>query len=64
MSKAASEVYIPFDGEVVEVNKQLEDKPELVNKSPYLDGWIIKLKSSGQISKDGLMDEKAYEEFC
>ena len=62
--KAASEVYIPFDGEIVEVNKQLEDKPELINKSPYSDGWIIKLKISGEISMNQLMDEKAYEEFC
>ena len=60
--KAASEVYIPFDGEVVEVNKQLEEKPELINKSPYQDGWIIKLKTE-QILMNELMGEKEYEEF-
>ena len=43
--KAASEVYIPFDGEVVEVNKQLADKPDRINNSPYIDGWIVKLKN-------------------
>ena len=62
--KAASEVYIPFDGEVVEVNKQLADKPELINNSPYIDGWIVKLKISGEFTTDKLMDEKTYEEFC
>ena len=44
--KAASEVYSPFTGEVVEVNDALEDNPELVNSSPYDDGWFFKLKVS------------------
>ena len=42
--KAASEVYSPFTGEVVEVNEALEGNPELVNSSPYEDGWFFKLK--------------------
>ena len=46
--KAASEVYSPFTGEVVEVNDALEDNPELVNSSPYDDGWFFKLKVSDE----------------
>ena len=46
--KAASEVYSPFTGEVVEVNEALEDNPELVNSSPYEDGWFFKLKVSDE----------------
>lgn len=46
--KAASEVYSPFTGEVVEVNEALEGNPELVNSSPYEDGWFFKLKVSNE----------------
>ena len=46
--KAASEVYSPFTGEVVEVNEALEGNPELVNSSPYDDGWFFKLKVSDE----------------
>ena len=46
--KAASEVYSPFTGEVVEVNEALEGNPELVNPSPYEDGWFFKLKVSDE----------------
>ncbi len=46
--KAASEVYSPFTGEVVEVNDSLEQNPELVNTSPYEDGWFFKLKVSDE----------------
>ena len=46
--KAASEVYSPFAGEVVEINEALEGNPELVNSSPYEDGWFFKLKVSDE----------------
>ena len=46
--KAASEVYSPFTGEVVEVNEAVEGNPELVNSSPYEDGWFFKLKVSDE----------------
>ena len=46
--KAASEVYSPFTGEIVGVNEALEDNPELVNSSPYDDGWFFKLKVSDE----------------
>ena len=46
--KAASEVYTPLSGEVIEVNEALEENPELVNTSPYEDGWFFKLKVSDE----------------
>ncbi|KAI6648879.1 Glycine cleavage system protein H [Oopsacas minuta] len=61
--KAASEVYLPFPGEVLEANKLVEEKPETINKSPYEDGWIIKLKISEDESMTDLMSEDQYEEF-
>ncbi len=61
--KAASEVYAPLSGEVVEVNDALGDDPELVNGSPTGDGWFFKLRIDDQSELDGLMDEAAYLEF-
>jgi len=58
--KAASDVYCPVGGEVVAVNEELADAPELVNKDPYGDGWLFKLKSDADLS--GLMDAAAYEQ--
>lgn len=58
--KAASEVYAPVAGEVVEVNEELEDAPELLNEAPY-DHWICKIEFEGEV--DGLMDADAYREF-
>lgn len=58
--KAASDVYAPVSGEVVEVNAALEDTPDLVNSSALEDGWFIKVKLSGDV--EGLMDEAAYAE--
>ncbi len=61
--KAASEVYAPVSGEVVEVNETLGDDPELVNGSPTGDGWFFKLRLDDPSELDGLMDEAAYLEF-
>ena len=58
--KAASEIYAPVSGKVVEVNKALEDKPELVNKSPYGDGWMVVLEVENPGEAKGLMDPAAY----
>lgn len=62
--KAASEVYAPAGGEVVEVNAKLEDEPGLVNASPTGDGWFVKLKLSDPSELDALMDEDAYAKFA
>ena len=60
--KAASEVYTPLSGEVIEVNEALEENPELVNTSPYEDGWFFKLRISDENlgSTDGLMTAEEY----
>jgi glycine cleavage system H protein len=57
--KAASDLYSPVGGTVVEVNTALNDHPELVNTDPYGDGWILRLESTGEDGSD-LLDEAAY----
>ena len=60
--KAASEVYTPLSGEVIEVNEALEENPELVNTSPYEDGWFFKLRVSDENlgSTESLMTAEEY----
>lgn len=57
--KAASDVYSPLDGVIVEVNESLADSPELINQDPYGEGWIFRLKTTASV--DGLLDAIAYE---
>ena len=61
--KAASDRIAPVTGTVVEVNEELEDAPELLNKDPY-ENWIIKVEMSDPTELDNLMDAAAYEEMC
>uniref|UniRef100_A0A1A7WXP6 Glycine cleavage system H protein n=1 Tax=Iconisemion striatum TaxID=60296 RepID=A0A1A7WXP6_9TELE len=61
--KAASELYSPLTGEVVEVNTLLADNPGLVNKSCYKDGWLMKMTIANPAELDSLMDEPAYERY-
>ncbi|XP_051580911.1 glycine cleavage system H protein, mitochondrial-like [Myxocyprinus asiaticus] len=61
--KAASELYSPLTGEVIQVNHDLADNPGLVNKSCYKDGWLMKMTVSVPVELDGLMDEAAYERY-
>jgi glycine cleavage system H protein len=61
--KAASDVYLPIGGTVYEINDALEDQPELVNESPYDDGWFFKMDNVAVSDLDGLMDAKGYAEF-
>jgi glycine cleavage system H protein len=58
--KAASDIYSPVAGEVVEVNKELEGNPALVNSDPYGAGWLFKLKLSNKDELEGLKDANAY----
>lgn len=58
--KAVSEIYIPISGEVVEINKGLEDAPELVNQSCYNEGWLIKVKPSNPSELESLLEKAAY----
>ena len=61
--KAVSDVYAPVSGEVVEVNEELPDAPEVINTSPYEDGWMIKIRFSEPGQLDDLLDADAYQEF-
>lgn len=57
--KSASDIYAPVSGEVIEVNKEVLEKPELVNQDPYNKGWLIAIKPAGKL--DHLMDAAAYK---
>lgn len=61
--KAASDVYAPVSGEVIEGNAELEAEPSLVNSDAEGDGWFFKMTLSDTSELDGLMDEAAYAEF-
>ena len=61
--KAASEVYAPLSGEVVEVNAKLEGAPQTVNEAPFGDGWFLRLRLRDAEELDGLMDEDAYKQY-
>lgn len=62
--KAASDIYSPISGEVVEINEALIDSPELVNSDPYEQGWIFRLKPSDIAELDELMEAESYKEIC
>ncbi|KAK7833526.1 glycine cleavage system H protein, mitochondrial [Quercus suber] len=62
--KATSDVNSPISGEVVEVNSKLAESPGLINKSPYEDGWMIKLKPNNPSELESLMGSKEYTKFC
>ena len=58
--KAVAELYMPVDGEVIQVNQALEDAPELLNQSPYADGWIIEIKPEDVSQLETILDKHAY----
>ena len=62
--KAASDVYAPITGEVMEANAALEDDPALVNTSPEEEGWFFRMTVADKSELEGLMDAKAYKAFC
>ncbi len=59
--KAASEIYSPVSGEVVETNSALQDTPELINQAPEAEGWIYKIKLSDKNELEVLLDENHYK---
>jgi glycine cleavage system H protein len=61
--KAASDMYAPIAGTVIEANEALADKPEMVNQDAYGEGWLIRLKPSSSDALSGLMDADAYQKF-
>ncbi|MFQ6001171.1 MAG: glycine cleavage system protein GcvH [Anaerolineae bacterium] len=61
--KAASDLYAPLSGEVLEVNEELSDHPEFVNEDPYGRGWMIKIEPSDTSELDSLLTAEQYEEY-
>lgn len=59
--KTVSDLFMPLTGEVIEFNEALEDEPELVNSSPYEEGWMIKIKFSDESELDSLLDAEDYK---
>ncbi len=62
--KAASDIYSPVSGTVIEVNEALEESPEFVNSDPYDDGWFFKIKISDKQELEGLLSADDYAEVC
>ncbi|MEM8662315.1 MAG: glycine cleavage system protein GcvH [Pseudomonadota bacterium] len=62
--KAASDVYAPVGGEVIAVNAQLEDEPEIVNADPYNDGWFYKLQPADTSELEAMLSADDYQQLC
>ena len=62
--KAASDMYAPLDGEVTEVNEELDSEPELINSAPFGEGWIFTMKPNSMADLEDLMDADEYEVEC
>jgi glycine cleavage system H protein len=61
--KAVSDVYAPLSGSVIEVNEEVTDAPEIINESPYEDGWLIKVRLNDPSEADDLMTAAEYDEL-
>ena len=61
--KAASDVYAPISGEIVEVNRELSEAPETLNQDPYERGWLFRIRPIDETESDDLLDAEAYEEI-
>ena len=59
--KTVSDLYLPVDGTITEVNPKLNTNPDLVNTDPYGDGWMVKMKLTNVADAEGLMDASAYQ---
>jgi glycine cleavage system H protein len=62
--KAASDIYAPLSGEIIEINDALDESPETVNEYPYSDGWFFRMQPSDPTELDNLLDAEAYDEQC
>jgi glycine cleavage system H protein len=62
-TKSVGEVYAPFAGTISGVNEAVAATPELVNTSPYEDGWLVEIDIDGEMSEEGLLDAAAYKEL-
>ena len=61
--KASSDIYCPVDGEIIEINEKLLEHPELINQSPYEEGWIVKIKPNNPEQIDSLLSKEQYDEL-
>lgn len=61
--KSVSEIYAPLSGKVIKVNSKLDDSPEIINESPYDDGWLVEIKISDKSEISDLIDAKSYKEI-
>jgi glycine cleavage system H protein len=61
--KTVSDLFMPISGEILEINPELEDKPELVNESPYEDGWLIKIRPADRSEADALLSAADYQQL-
>ena len=61
--KSVSEIYAPLSGKVVKINDKLDDSPEIINESPYDDGWLVELKISEKSEVSDLLDAKDYKKI-
>ena len=61
--KSVSEIYAPISGKIIKVNEKLEDSPELVNKSPYDEGWLVEIEIKNTQEINDLLDSKAYKKI-
>ncbi|MEG3127422.1 glycine cleavage system protein GcvH [Pantoea cypripedii] len=59
--KAASDIYAPLSGEIIEINEELAGSPELINSDPYSDGWLFKIKASDESELHSMLDADAYK---
>ena len=61
--KSVSEIYSPISGKVVDVNKKLDDSPEIINESPYDDGWLVELEIKDKSEIDSFLDAASYKKI-
>ena len=61
--KTVSDLYMPIDGEICEINDALNDNPEKVNEDPYKDGWMVKIKIDKNVDLDGLLNAEKYNQL-
>ncbi len=61
--KTVSDLFLPVGGEILEVNPELEERPELVNEDPYGKGWLVRIRPNDVSEMDGLLDAEAYKQI-
>jgi glycine cleavage system H protein len=61
--KASSDLYCPVDGEIIEVNEKLLERPELINQSPFEEGWVVKIKPNNPEQIDSLLSKEQYDKL-